>query len=117
MEITEALRIMRALASGVDPESGKSFERESIYRKPEIVKALNRALGALVQVEKREREKPAHAGKYWSKEEDGKVCEQVRAGMDFRQIAKEHNRSVGSIVARLVKLGQITAPRSSKKAA
>jgi DNA-binding NarL/FixJ family response regulator len=117
MELQEALRIVRSLASGVNPESNQPLDENSLYRKPDIIKALNRALAALVQLERREREKPANAGRYWSKEEDVKVCDEVRQGLDFRQIAKEHNRSVGSIVARLVKLGQIAPQRSPAKAA
>jgi hypothetical protein len=71
------------------------------------VKALNRALGALVQLEQRERTRPGNAGKYWTREEDAQVCAEVRKGIDFHEIAKSHNRTVPSIVARLVKLGEI----------
>jgi hypothetical protein len=39
--------------------------------------------------------------------EDEQVCEELRKGIDFHQIAKTHNRTIGSIVARLVKLGKI----------
>ena len=46
----------------------------------------------------------AKAGKPWSRAEDALACEELRRGIDFHQIAKTHNRSVGSIVARLVKL-------------
>lgn len=117
METEAALKIVRMLASGVNPETGEALPPDSIYRKPPIVKALNRALAALVQLDRREKEKPANTGKYWSKEEDTKLCEELRSGLDFRQIAREHHRSVGSIVARLVKLGEIASPRAGKKAA
>jgi hypothetical protein len=50
---------------------------------------------------------PSKAGKSWSRAEDQQVCEELRRGIDFHQIAKTHNRSVGSIIARLVKLGKI----------
>jgi hypothetical protein len=66
MEIQEALRIMRALADGVNPGTGES-------------------LGA----------------------EDQQVCEELRRGVDIHQIAKSHNRSIGSIAARLAKLGKM----------
>ena len=114
MENREALTVMRALASGIDPESGKTLEAESICRRPQVVKALNRALGALLQLEQRQQQRPAHAGNYWSQDEDAQVCAEVRRGIDFQEIAKSHNRTVPSIVARLVKLGEIRpgAPRS-----
>jgi hypothetical protein len=66
MEIHDALRIMRALADGVNPGTGD-------------------ALGA----------------------EDQQVCEELRRGVDVHQIAKTHNRSIGSIAARLGRLGKM----------
>jgi hypothetical protein len=117
MELQEALNIMRALAGGINPETGQAMEAESLCRKPQIVKALNRALGALVQLEQRERSRPGNAGKYWSREEDKQVCAEVRKGIDFHEIAKSHNRSVPSIVARLVKLGEIKPTGSAQQAA
>ena len=107
MELAEALTIMRALAGGLNPETKQALEADSVCRRPQVIKALNRALGALVQLDLRERTKPGNAGKYWSREEDAQVCAEVRKGIDFQEIAKSHNRTVGSIVARLVKLGEI----------
>jgi hypothetical protein len=75
-------------------------------------------LGALLQSEERERSRPANAGRYWSRQEDAQVCAEVRRGIDFHEIAKTHNRTVPSIVARLVKLGEIkptTSPRQDDK--
>jgi DNA-binding NarL/FixJ family response regulator len=117
MEIQEAVTIMRALAGGLDPETSKPLEADSLCRKPAVVKALNRALGALVQLEQRERSRPQNAFRTWTREEDARVCDAVRKGMDFHEIAKAHNRSVGSIVARLVKLGQIAPSSSPTRAA
>jgi len=61
-----------------------------------------------------DRNKPTSAGKYWSHAEDEQVCQELRKGIDFQQIAKTHNRTVGSIVARLIKLGKITAGNSGQ---
>ena len=108
MDIAETLKIIRALANGADP-SGKNLEENSVCRKPEIVKALNRAISSLVQEQKRESRKPTNAFRSWTRAEDAQVCEEVRNGKDFHDIAEAHNRTVPSIVARLVKLGKITA--------
>jgi hypothetical protein len=109
MDIPETLKIMRTLANGTDPETGTKLEDSSICRRPQIVKALNRAISALVQEQKREQHKPTNAFRTWTRSEDAQVCEEVRNGMDFHDIAKAHNRTLASIVARLVKLGKITA--------
>jgi hypothetical protein len=116
METIQALKIMRALASGVNPHNAEPLPPDSLYRQPDVIKALNRALGALTQAEEKERQRPANSGKYWSREEDEKNCEEVRNGLDFRLIAKAHQRSVGSIVGRLVKLGKIHAKPGSQAA-
>ena len=116
MENQEALTIMRALASGVDPSTGVALEATSICRRPQVIKALNRSLGALVQLEQREQHRPAHSGRYWSHDEDAQVCAELRRGIDFHEIAKSHNRTVPSIVARLIKLGEIRpGSRSSQR--
>jgi hypothetical protein len=116
MEIQEALKVIRALASGTDPETSQPLGADSILLKQQVVKALNRGLSALVQQEEWERTKPANAGKYWSREEDAKACEELRQGIDLNEIAKLHNRTVSSILARLVKLGKI-APKTPPQAA
>jgi hypothetical protein len=110
MEIQESLRIIRALADGVNPETGEALARDAVYQYPSAVRALHQAVAALEFVEERERNKrllPAKAGKSWSRAEDQQVCEELRRGVDFQQIARTHNRSVGAIVGRLVKLGKI----------
>jgi hypothetical protein len=112
MDIPETLKIIRALANGTNPETGVALEENSICRRPQIVKALNRAISTLVQEEKREQRKPTNAFRAWTRAEDAQVCEEVRQGMDFHVIAKNHHRTVPSIVARLVKLGKITAAPS-----
>jgi len=49
MDIPETLKIVRALANGLDPVSGKNLEENSTCRQPQVIKALNRAISALVQ--------------------------------------------------------------------
>jgi hypothetical protein len=112
MEIQEAIRVIRALADGVNPETREVLQADSICRNPQAVMALNRALAALVTQQERELKKPTGAGQYWSRAEERQVCEELRKGMDFEEIAKTHNRTVPSIIVRLVKLGKI-APNKS----
>jgi len=110
MEIGEALRIMWALADGVNPETGEVLSAHAVYQYPPVVRAFHRAVLALEYVEERERSKKTsttNTGKSWSRAEDEQVCEELRRGIDFHQIAKTHNRTVGSIIAPLVKLGKV----------
>jgi hypothetical protein len=112
MEIQEAIKVIRALADGVNPNTLELLKDDSICRNPQAVMALNRALAALVTLQERELKKPASAGQYWSRAEDKQICEELHKGMDFEDIAKSHNRTVPSIIVRLVKLGKI-APNKS----
>jgi DNA-binding NarL/FixJ family response regulator len=112
MELEQAIKVVRALANGIHPESGAALEENSICHAPEAVKALNRALAALVAEEQREKKRPKNAGKTWTREEDEQICEELRKGTDFNQIAQSHNRSVAAILARLVKLGKIAPEKS-----
>jgi hypothetical protein len=112
MEIQEALRIMRALADGVNPATGEALKAEAVCQDLPVVRAFHRAVGALEHLQERERARktqPSNAGKAWSRAEDQQVCEELRQGIGFCQIAKTHNRTIGSIIARLVKLGKIGA--------
>ena len=115
MEIEEALKIVRALADGVDPHTGQVCPTDAIVRNPQVVIALHRAIGAMEAQAEREKAKqaqPGNAYRWWSKAEDQQVCEELRQGLDFKEIARKHHRTVASIAARLIKLGKI-APKSS----
>jgi hypothetical protein len=113
METQEAIKFIRALADGLNPETGQALPEDSVCRTGQAVKALNRAVAALTAQQEREQNRPTNAGRYWSQAEDAQVCEEVRKGMDFKEIAKTHNRTVPAIVARLVKLGKITPEKSA----
>jgi hypothetical protein len=112
MEIQQAIEVIRHLANSVDPETQQNLDENSICRRPLTVKALNRALAALIAEQEREQLRPNNAWKRWSHAEDQQVCEELRKGADFHAIAKAHDRSLASILARLVKLGKIAPGKS-----
>jgi hypothetical protein len=116
MEVREAIKVVRALADGVNPETGEILQNDSVYKNPQVVTALNRAVAALEYLEQREKARqsqPGNAGKRWTRAEEQQVCEELRQGKDFHYIARTHNRTVPSIVARLVKLGRISPNQSA----
>ena len=120
MEIQEALKIMKALADGVNPETGEVLPSDLVCQNPQNVRALHRAVGALEYLEERERNRrllPKNAGKPWSPLEDAQVCDELRSGSDFQQIARTHSRTVASIVARLVRIGKVSSKMPPTKVA
>jgi len=99
MDIHEALKFMPSLAVGTNPETVEVLDADAVYRRPIVIKALNRALSALVKQEERESFKPTNTGGYWSWEEPAKLFDEVHQELDFHEIAQRHNRNAGSVVA------------------
>ena len=65
METSDAIKIINALANGVDPNTGDVFEEGSPYHHPSVIRALFLAIQALEQVEKKDKRvssPPAKAG-------------------------------------------------------
>jgi len=108
MDTEQAIKIMRALANGQDPVSGEPLTVGQICLSTENVKALNRALSALVQQEQWEKNRPPNAFRSWTRSEDAQVCDELRKGVALDEIAKLHHRTVPAILARLMKLGKIS---------
>lgn len=120
MEIQEALEIVRKLANGIHPETDEVLDKASPFQLPQTVRALNRAVSALEFQQERVRARqslPANAGKPWSNNEDTQICDELRRGINFQEIARGHGRTVGSIVARLIRLGKISASAQARKSA
>jgi hypothetical protein len=112
MDVAEAIRIIRSLADGVDPFTGEVFSSDSSYQHPDTVRALFLALEALDQLDKtisKENRLPDNAGKPWLSQEDEDLIIAFEDGVIIQELARRHQRTVGSIKSRLVKLGKITA--------
>lgn len=118
MDIQEALEIIRRLANGEYAVGRPQDSGAPPFEDSQIVIALNRAAQALEFQQQRERTRaslPANAGKAWSSAEDAQICDEVRRGINFQEIARIHCRTAGSIVARLIFLGKISAGRQPGK--
>ena len=68
MEIKRAAELLRGLADGVDPMTGRPLPDESVYNRPEIIRALHCVLRALQ--ERADGAAATNAGRSWSAEED-----------------------------------------------
>jgi hypothetical protein len=112
MEHAEALSVLRALANGVDPESGEAFPQSGAYQRPQTVRALFVAVQALEQAARAARrrvELPAKTGQPWSEEEDRRLLASFDAGRGLAELASAHERTLTGIRARLVKYGRLAA--------
>jgi len=112
MDAAQALAVIRSLANGVDPESGEVFPAESVYQRPQTVRALYEAATALEKIERFERRRqqmPKNTGVAWTEDEDRKLLAAFDAGRALQELAASHERTMGAIRARLLKYGRINA--------
>ncbi len=112
MNQSEALAIVRSLASGVDPASGEVFAPESPYQRADTVRALFAAAEALeraAQFERRKQQLPAKTGLPWTEEEDRRLLASFDAGRGLVELAQAHERTQTGVRARLVKYGRLAA--------
>lgn len=110
METTEATKIIRLLSDGINPLTGEIFPEDSPYQNSQIIRALFKAADALEKIENRERKKlslPSNAGSAWTELEDNELINNFNMGKSFTLIASEHQRTIGAIKSRLVKLGLV----------
>ena len=109
MEALHALVILRSLANGVDPESGRLLDSGSAFQRPQTVSALAAAVRALERAEKQDRRRslaPAKANVPWTADEDRQLLKAFDSGMSPRQLGATHRRSPKAVKARLAKLGR-----------
>lgn len=116
MQLDAALPIVRALADGVNPVTGEAYPEHSPYCEPRTLRALYSAVDLMAREVERERRKerqPANFGKPWTAAEDAELSRRFDAGVDLKEIARNHARTTSSIRLRLEKLGKIE-PSSSR---
>ncbi|MGH8617320.1 MAG: hypothetical protein ACREUW_06475 [Burkholderiales bacterium] len=130
METQTALALLRQLANGTDPQSGKAFHADSPYQHPDTVRALFLALRALEGGSPAPTPTPAPArkpradaaatghapskvGQPWTQQEDERLAAAFDAGTAIPELATAHQRSRAGVEARLARLGKITLPEGA----
>ncbi|CAN5500077.1 hypothetical protein BH11PSE9_BH11PSE9_38420 [soil metagenome] len=110
MSPQDAQKIIDALASGIDPETGEVFPEDSPLNNAHVIRALfiaSKALGAQLKRVESNDGRPGKAGKPWSEDEDRQLLRGYDEGASVEELAERHERSVGGITSRLVRLGRI----------
>lgn len=115
--MNDSVAIVKALAEGFDPRTGEEFSGEGPWSDPKVIRALFLAARALERANrngasKAQTDLPPAAGKSWTPDEDARLTSEFQTTNDFRAIADMHQRTVGAISARLVRLGLIAPPKS-----
>ena len=122
MDDQHVLRVLTALANGMDPNTGEIYPPESPYQSPDVIRALFAATRAM-EDRKPQATAPAqsprqganavrHAaganvGKNWSANEDQQLLAGFDAGKSLSELAQIHGRTQGGVRARLAKHGRL----------
>ena len=110
MDTDKSIKIIQALANGIDPITGEEFPAESAYQEAQTVRALFEAISALEIVKKsgdKRKNLPCNAGKAWEAEEDQRLISAFDGGKSIKGIAEEHLRTEVAINSRLIMHGKI----------
>lgn len=117
METAKTLYILRCLADGIDPQTGKTFDPNHPYQQPDTIRALFAAVQTLerepTHFAERDEVKltfrsslPPNAGKPWDDAEDERLCHSLAGRVGIDQIAADHGRTAADIRSHSEKLGQ-----------
>ncbi len=118
-----SLKIVEALANGINPITGELLPNESPYNHPDVI----RALFATLDLVKRPPNKPSkfkksleqkqaenienglskNAGLPWTDEQRLDLAKQFATGQEIKALAEVHGRTNGAITSELKKQGLI----------
>lgn len=117
------LKIIEALANGINPTTGEVLPSESPYHSPDVIRALfaiihhiNNPLKKQRKVKKTIEEKqseniesdlPKNAGLPWTDEQRVELEKQFKAEESIANLAEVHGRTRGAITSELKKQGLI----------
>jgi transposase-like protein len=115
MHKREVVEVLASLASGAHPITGESFEEDSPYNHPTVIRAL---FGSIDLIESRsgrvkmtleeinrEQGRPLRSNMRWSEEEDRRLVELLEEGVLTGEIASRFERTRGAIHSRLLSQG------------
>ena len=119
MEIREAQSIVKALAQGIDPNSGEVFALDSPYNEPKIIRALFTVHDFVLQArkprmsadEKRQENldlgRPGNYGLPWKDDARSQVAMGFEDGKTIEELATTLERTQGAIRAELIRQGLV----------
>ena len=112
MNDEQALKIVSALANGLDPVRNEPVDLPSVLQELDVIRALYIAARALESVSRPKARAnrgrmPVKAGKPWTEEEDRQLLARFDAGQTIAQLAELHERTLAGIQARLERHGRV----------
>ncbi len=108
MDLEHAKHILTVLSNGIHPITGEILPDSDSSNQLVVVRAINTVLRALETTPcSNKRTLPENSGKPWTEEDDVELCRMFDSGCSRKELSVHFKRTVGSISARLEKLGRI----------
>ncbi|MCC5452877.1 hypothetical protein LMJ53_14205 [Rheinheimera sp. UJ51] len=123
MRLEKEIKVLEALAKGVDPITGEFFDNQSPYNQPEVIRVLFTILAELKNpvkkmkslkktIEEKQAENiknglPKNAGLPWTTDEKEQLVHKYKSEFSIDELSVIHGRTKVAIVAELKKQGLI----------
>ncbi|PKG37480.1 hypothetical protein [Psychromonas sp. Urea-02u-13] len=123
MKLEKEIKVLEALANGVDPVTGEVLDDQSPYNQPEVIRSLFVILNELKnptnkaklpkktteekQAENIENGLPKNAGLPWAVNEKEELVEKYKSEVSIVELSEIHGRTKGVITSELKKQGLI----------
>lgn len=105
MDKEKTIKMLSALANGIDPVSGEVFPADSPYNHVEISRALFNAVDLIKNTKlSPDKSAPANSHQPWSDSLDNELTDKFLQGLSIEELAVFFQRTKGGIRARLEKL-------------
>lgn len=117
MELDEAKSLLSTLANGINPFTGEVLPDTSPYNEPRVIRALFAVLDSVKGSKQRKKTpeekqqenissgRPRNAGLPWTDSLKEELARRFKGGASLDELAKDFERTKGSIVSELVKQG------------
>jgi hypothetical protein len=116
MMLENSIKIIELLSLGKNPYTKLKLEEGNFLLSNEISNALKLAVYGLRELKRTEGKfykLPQNNGKPWLLIEEDQLIEEFKSGLEIREIAKIHHRTVGAINSKLEQMNLISKPWSS----
>ena len=112
MDLEHAKHILTVLSNGIHPITGEILPDSDSSNQLAVVRAINtvlreRGTDTGENTPSSKRTLPENSGKPWTEEDDAELCRMFDSGCSRKELSVHFKRTVGSISARLEKLGRI----------
>ncbi len=101
------IRLLKALAQGIDPFTGEVLQENSPFNQAETVRVLYKAINAIerqMEREKKRSKQPNNAGKPWSKDLLQQLEDDFHRGFSVDHLAAKYQRTRWAIESKLLQL-------------